>query len=76
MSPKSALHSTSLKTTAEELLELRGMINVHERVVFSRHISKYWVAATESTPWLELLEPVDLVIRATRRDGVENIDDS
>lgn len=52
------------------------MINVHERVVFSRHISKYWVAATESTPWLELLEPVDLVIRATRRDGVENIDDS
>jgi hypothetical protein len=66
------LHPTSLETTAENLLELRDVLEVHERVVLPRHISVRCLAAAEVRPWLQLVvKPVNL--GSGKGNGIENV---
>ena len=66
------LESTCLKTAAEDLLESRDVVKVHERVVLSGDVSIRGLATAESCPWLELVvQPV--LFGATERVGVKDV---
>lgn len=53
------LNPTSLKTRAEDFLELRYVVKVHEGIVLPRHIGICRLATAEARPWLQLIvEPV------------------
>jgi hypothetical protein len=53
-------------------LELRDVLEVHERVVLPGHISVCCLAAAVARPWLQLVvEPVDL--GSCEGNGIENV---
>ena len=67
------LEPTCLKTAAEDLLESRDVVKVHERVVLSGDVGIRGLATAESCPWLELVvQPV--LFGATERVGVKDVE--
>ena len=67
------LEPTCLQTVAEDLLEARDMVKVHERVVLSGDVGIRRLATAETCPRLELVvQPV--LFAAAERVGVEDIE--
>ena len=66
------LEPTCLEAVAEDLLEARNVVKVHEGVVLSWNISVRGLATAECSPRLELVvQPV--LFATTEGDGVEYI---
>jgi hypothetical protein len=65
--------NASLKTSSENLLELRNVLKVHERVVLPGHVSVCRIAAAIARPWLQLVdEPV--ARGSCEENGIENVE--
>jgi hypothetical protein len=70
---KHILEPACLETVAEDLLETRDVVKVHERVVLSGDVGIRGLDPAETCPRLELVvQPV--LFAATERVGVEDIE--